>query len=395
MKKSRLLVISTSYPLHEDSVSGIFVRRLNRALNKYFEISVLCPDSADSVEQVNEEVLRVRYAPRKFQLLAHRQGGIPVAIRENKLLILLVPFLLLLMFIGIGRHIRSFDSVVAHWSVSGALAGLWCRIFSKPLICVMHGSDAHSIRSSFVNRIFASITLRFSDRVIGVSEAICLSLRTEFPQFADKIEFVPNGIDSTLLSLNRPKLDAPVIVTVANLNPKKGVQDLIEAFARLPMRDSTPLVVIGDGPQRTALTQLAEQRGVSSQVRFMGTVPPHEIQNHLMKANIFVLASYSEGRPSVILEAMATGMAIITTRLPGIQELVSENINGCLFDPGDVESLAAHLTRLINAENTICELGRAARETISAGNLTWENSACQYQKMIGELLSLRRVNEIC
>ena len=98
--------------------------------------------------------------------------------------------------------------------------------------------------------------------------------------------------------------------------------------------------IVGDGPYREELIGLAENLDVTSYVRFTGTVPYSELPQKYREADIFILPSLAEGMPLVVLEAMGTGLPIIASRVQGIDELVAEDVNGALFNPGDVDGLA-------------------------------------------------------
>lgn len=375
MEKNRLLVVTTSYPVTKGSISGIFVKRLNDALSGYFEIRVVCPAGVES--KAKGYVSQARYAPWRLQTLAHRAGGIPVALRENKLIVLLVPIMLFSMFFTTFLNLRKSNKIIAHWAINGVIAGACNLFYKRPLITVFHGTDANAVNSSVVSRLLALMAIVLSDRVVGVSESITKSLKECFPRYNDKIHFLSNGVEEKLFDLKPTNSGIFTFLTIANLNHLKGVADVIQAFSQLTNKD-TSLVVVGEGPEKKELERLAIKLQVKDRVAFVGVLPPEGVPQFLNDANAFVLASYSEGRPSVILEAMASGKAVLATSLPGILEIIEPGYNGFLFNPGDTHRLTILMEDLINQPSLAESIGYNAKQYILDKKLTWANTAEQY-----------------
>ncbi len=375
MKNNRLLVVTTSYPVTKKSISGIFVKRLNDALSEYFEIRVVCPAGIECNSEGN--ISQARYAPRKLQILAHQAGGIPVALRENKLIGLLVPIMLLSILFTTFINLRKSNKIIAHWSINGVIAGFCNLFYNRPLITVFHGTDANAVGSSIVKTLLALLAIKLSDRVVGVSESITNSLKEHFPRYKNKIHFLSNGVEEKLFDLKPEDSDEFTFLTIANLNPLKGVADVIEAFAQVNNKRAR-LLVVGDGPEKKELEHLATKLRLTDKVEFLGVLSPDEIPHVLNNSNAFVLASYSEGRPSVILEAMASGKAILATSLPGILEMIEPDYNGFLFSPGDTGKLTELMDALIGRPDLAESIGCNAKQYIFDKKLTWAHTAEQY-----------------
>jgi len=139
--------------------------------------------------------------------------------------------------------------------------------------------------------------------------------------------------------------------------------------------------VVGDGPERSVLESLTNTLGLSSQVRFHGFIPPHQIETHYRKADIVILASFSEGRPNTVLEAMASGLAVIASKIAGVEELIDHGHNGMLFTPGNVEELAQTILVLSNDALLRKQLGIAAKNSIVENRLTWEATSHNYAQL--------------
>lgn len=123
------------------------------------------------------------------------------------------------------------------------------------------------------------------------------------------------------------------------------------------------LVFIGDGPLRTPLAQQAERLGVDA--HFHGTVSHDRLPELLRGANAFVLPSYSEGHPKALLEAMACGLPVVVSDIPGNRSVVEPDANGLIFPPGDDVRLAAQLATVLGDRAQAATLGRAAHATIT------------------------------
>ena len=125
------------------------------------------------------------------------------------------------------------------------------------------------------------------------------------------------------------------ILCVARLAPVKGHAILLKVVEELALRGhDVHLTLIGDGPLRKSLEQLAEVMGISGRVTFLGSVGQDVIHTHFAKADVFVLPSFAEGVPVVLMEAMAAKCPVIATRINGIPELIEEGVTGAFGGAG-------------------------------------------------------------
>ena len=161
------------------------------------------------------------------------------------------------------------------------------------------------------------------------------------------------------------------VVCVASLSQKKGQADLLDAVALLaPRRPGVALELIGDGPERERLARRARERGVSERVAMPGARSTDEVAAALGAARAFALPSIRlpsgrmEGIPVALMEAMASGVPVVATRLSGIPELVQDGVTGLLVEPHDPDGLAAALERLLTDDELAARLATAARERV-------------------------------
>lgn len=392
----RLTVLTTSFPLHRDAQSGIFVERLVDELSRSIEVTVLTPCGTTMPDSMQRSY-RVRcfgYAPRRWQLLCHQPGGLPAALRRNRWLYGLLPLLLLSMLGACFAQARRDDLIFANWSISGAIAGLVGRVLRKPVVTTLRGTDVNASTSSLPLRMVMKSCLSLSHKVVLVSQEMRESLASLYPHHEGKLAVIPNGVGEDLVALpavgeERKAEDHSItLLSVANLVAGKGIDVLLRALPRIRGRCS--LVIVGDGPQRASLESLAQRLLIGDAVTFVGQVAPDRVKDYLRSADIFVLPSYSEGRPNSLIEAMAAGRAVVATDIAGVRELVDSGSNGLLVAPGKAELLAEALDAMVGDFEQRRAFGRAARETILDAGLSWARTALQYRKLFHDSLPDRR-----
>ncbi|MEM9581372.1 MAG: glycosyltransferase family 4 protein, partial [Pseudomonadota bacterium] len=155
------------------------------------------------------------------------------------------------------------------------------------------------------------------------------------------------------------------ILFVGRLAAVKGVPLLVKAFAALHQRHpDAVLTLVGDGPERGRIEALAAELGCAAALRFTGYLSQQEVAQELDRADIFALPSFAEGVPVVLMEAMASRLPVLATRIAGIPELVRDGVNGLLVPPGDSEALSEALDRLLSDPALCARMGQAGRQTV-------------------------------
>ena len=375
--KLRVVLLTTSFPLRQDDVSGVFVRRLATALGRLVDVTVVTPAGKDEPEESPFRLCPVRYAPRKWQRLAHFGGGIPDAIRRRDPKLIFLVSLIPALFIRTWREARRADLVHGNWSVPSVIGAIAAKLAGCPAVATLRGEDVTRAKASRVFRFFLEMAVVLNARVFCVSEAMTSEMRRLYPTRAWKIEFVPNGV--VLGSGKRSKaFHSPVrLITVGSCIERKRQDLIIKAMAEPRLRGRVTLKLIGDGPMRPALSELARTLGVEDQVSFVGAVLPHRVEEELMAADVFVFSSESEGRPNAVLEAMASGLPIVASDISGVRELLGDGC-GRLYEPGNSGALARVLGDLMEDEHKAYRLGKFARQKLRKLGLSWEGSAQCY-----------------
>jgi colanic acid/amylovoran biosynthesis glycosyltransferase len=214
---------------------------------------------------------------------------------------------------------------------------------------------------------------RLSEKVRSANLVICVSdfarsqlMAQTAEQHWDKLRVIHCGVDpDEFVPRHTDVGDELRLVTVARLTQVKGHGVLFQALRQLRGRNlPVRLTVVGDGPKRAELEQLARDLGVESMIAFAGAVGREDVHSHYAAADAFCLPSFAEGVPVVLMEAMAMELPVVATDVMGVRELVENETNGLLVRPGRPDTLADALERLIADPNLRRRLGSGGRETV-------------------------------
>lgn len=260
------------------------------------------------------------------------------------------------------------DHVHAGFAVYPALAAWLCA----RLAGVSYSFTAHAY-DLFVDQSLLARKLRDAAFVVAISEYNRRFLATYGGDRQTPVHVVHCGIrpaDYAFLPRSVPATGPVRALCVASLQEYKGHRVLFEALAEGGERLARlELDLVGGGPQRPELGHLAEEVGIAGRVRFHGSLPEDEVRALLERADLFVLPSVvaadglMEGLPVALMEALACGLPVVSTRLSGIPELVRHEQTGLLAEPGDPASLARALERVLSARDPVAPAaGRALVE---------------------------------
>jgi colanic acid/amylovoran biosynthesis glycosyltransferase len=238
-------------------------------------------------------------------------------------------------------------------------------LFPVGLSATIHGSGEFNDAIGFMipEKVHAS------DFVIAISNYGCSQMmRVSDHEDWDKIQIARIGVDTANLDFTARPVNTGrpfEIISVGQLAPAKGTLILLKACKLLlDSGHNVILRLVGDGPDRKRLESAAAGLGISQQVIFEGAQGHHRVLELYRSADFFALASFAEGIPVVLMEAMAVGIPCVATRITGIPELIEDGVSGILVPPADAGSLAAALERLIVDPSFRDSLGRNAHQKI-------------------------------
>jgi glycosyltransferase involved in cell wall biosynthesis len=220
---------------------------------------------------------------------------------------------------------------------------------------------------------------------VTVSDYAANHLRERFPESAARIHRVYNGVNLSRFHPSDPGSGIPAIVSVGRLIEKKGFTDLIKACELLTSRGRRFVCeIIGEGPLESALQMQIAEADVGGCVKLTGPQTQSQIALRLAHATIFVLPCTREegggmdNLPTVIMEAMAAGLPVISTPLAGIPEMVEHEVNGELVPERDPAAICAAIERLISDPERARRLGDRGRQ-IAREKFSIETSVRQLQ----------------
>jgi glycosyltransferase involved in cell wall biosynthesis len=187
--------------------------------------------------------------------------------------------------------------------------------------------------------------------VVGISDFTRSQLlRIGDPTTWSKMQVVRCGLDLTKhpFAERPPRTEgAPTVTMTARLSPEKGHLVLLDALRQLADRGVIVRArLIGDGPFRATVEQAIADHGLAEQVELLGALDQDQVRHEVAKADAFVLPTFAEGLPVVIMEAMAAGTPVVTTPISGIPELVVDGVTGYLASPGRADQLADAIARV-------------------------------------------------
>ena len=219
------------------------------------------------------------------------------------------------------------------------------------------------------------------------------AMRTRFPKEKNKIHFVPNGIEEyatkTVRNRTSTSTDTLKLITVGSLIERKGHKQILNAVNSINTsnnRVSITLTIVGDGPLKKTLIDHCHALDIEQYVHFLGHVPHEKIQDQLHNADAFILASYSEGRPNVVIEAMGAALPIVASRISGNLELIQHGHNGLLFINDDNDDLCRQIMKLAESIGIRERLGTSARKKIFDDNISWQRTANEYFHIFKECI---------
>lgn len=302
----------------------------------------------------------------------------------------------LLRLVRLLRHLRPLIVHSRNWPAVDAIPA--ARVARVPL--VVHGEhgrevadpEGRDLRRNRIRRALAPLVHHF----VTVSADLRRWLIEDVRVPAAKVTAIHNGVDlsrfgragklESRMRLSLPA-DASIVGTVGRLDPVKDQAGLIRAFAQVRAQHPAALLVVaGDGPCRAELERVAAGLGQRDHVRLLGN--RDDIPTVMSALDVFVLPSIAEGISNTILEAMATGLPVVATRVGGNPELVEEGVGGALVPRSDPDALAAAIAAYTGDAELRRRHGQASRQR-AIGHFSLERMAQAYANLYTALAATR------
>ena len=302
-------------------------------------------------------------------------------------------------------NFTDFDLVITRtrFFFSSFLGLLYAKFRRTKLVHIEHGSDFVRLNKKlydFIARLYdytiGKAIFKFSDLNIAISHRMVKFIQKFNPRPCPVIQ---RGIQiDKILAVPPDKKLAQqykgyVIMTfVGRLIGTKAVDNLLIAFSSLlkklpsPQKNKIILFVIGDGPEKKTLQNLARTLRINKQVKFWGAKPLPEVISLLKISDIFINPSNTEGLPTSVLEAGLCQNAIIATNVGGTNEIIQNAYNGYLIPPGSSQIIAEKMLALISSPDKMKLFGQKAQQTIKQ-KFNWKKSIQKYEKELAKLLA--------
>ncbi|MEZ4366439.1 MAG: glycosyltransferase [Kofleriaceae bacterium] len=251
---------------------------------------------------------------------------------------------------SLARFRGAVDVVLGSWAYpDGFAAVVLARALGVPAVVKLHGSDVNVIAQRGGPRRLCQWALPRAARVVAVSRPLAAEAEA-LGVAPERVAVVGNGVDGERFRPGdrgqaRAALglgDGPLAVYVGNLKASKGVLDLIAAFPAVRVALPTArLAIVGGGEAQAEVAAAAAALGDA--IVLAGPRPPDEVARWMAAADVVTLASWAEGMPNVVLEALASGRRVVATAVGGVPDVITEPALGALVPPRDPAALAAAL----------------------------------------------------
>src|SRR5260221_7110549 len=280
------------------------------------------------------------------------------------------------------------QAVIAFFSIPcGPIALLIKLLTGIPYVVSLRGGDVPGMIGvpavyHILTRPLTRLIWRQARHVVANSRGLQTLARATAPELT--IQVIANGVDlSAFPAVMRQERSPIALLFVGRLHHQKGLDVLLPAIAALPsmLKEAVRLEIVGDGPEAENLRKLAVSLNLTNQIHFHGWIDRSQIQLCYTGADIFVLPSRDEGMPNVLLEAMASALPVIATRVSGSDELVLPGETGLLVDVDDVLSLKDAIAVLARDAHLRIDMGRSGRVRVES-RFSWPAAAQSYFDLV-------------
>jgi phosphatidyl-myo-inositol dimannoside synthase len=360
----RILFLASSAPRFPGDATAPFILNMAGDLMALgWDVEVLAPHAPGlkKVDIMNGVTIRrFQYLwPASWQTLCYN-GGAAVNLKRNRLVGLAIPFLVAAEFLGaLASLIRRRPVLIhSHWVVPQGVVGQLFSLAGVPHVISVHGTDIHGFRGALMSAVKAW-ALRHCDHVVANStstkaevEALCQpKALSVIPTGAEPLQLQEGSIVSRHDFVDA---DTKLVIFVGRLIEAKGVRYLIEAMPQILARQRVKLLIVGDGPERAALENLANDLDLRRDATFVGSVPHPRVSGYLAIADVFVGPSIripgesSEAQGNTFVEALFARVPVVASRVGGIPDAIIHERTGLLVDERAPGQIAEAVLRVLS-----------------------------------------------
>ena len=262
--------------------------------------------------------------------------------------------------------LHKIDVLHVHYAIPHAYAAYMAKKMlheegiEVPIVTTLHGTDITLVGSHPFYKTAVTFSINKSDAVTSVSQSLKDDTMRLF-DIKNDIKVVPNFIDLDkhqhhFTDCQRAMLandDERVMTHISNFRPVKRINDVIKVFYRVQKEEPAKLMMIGEGPEREGAEALCQKLGIDNKVIFLGN--SSEIDKILCFSDLFLLPSETESFGLAALEAMASGVPVISSNTGGIPEVNVDGVSGFLSNVGDVDDMAKNAIKILKDPKVLQE----------------------------------------
>jgi len=262
--------------------------------------------------------------------------------------------------------LHNIDVLHVHYAIPHAYAAYMAKKMlheegiEVPIVTTLHGTDITLVGSHPFYKSAVAFSINKSDAVTSVSQSLKDDTLRLF-DITNNIQVVPNFIDfdkhtNHFTDCQRAMMaddDEKIITHISNFRPVKRIQDIIQIFYKIQKEIPAKLMMVGEGPEKEPAERLCERLGIEDKVIFFGK--SHEIDKILCFSDLFLLPSETESFGLAALEAMASGVPVISSNTGGIPEVNKQGVSGFLSNVGDVDDMAKNALYILKDESILSE----------------------------------------
>jgi glycosyltransferase involved in cell wall biosynthesis len=337
---TRVLFLPDWYPSAGNPISGIFVQEHVKAAQLYDDVAVMYGEGISRSEGASliSGIMEANIPTFRFRIpkLKIPKMGLPLYF-----------WAVIKAYLFIKKNWGTIEVIHAQEPKPAFAALILRKLFGIPYVVSEHST-------SFPKRTLSPLEVKFAQ--LAYSRASCvLGASAKFPidfqyySIECFFRWLPNCVDSTLFFPTGQKREF-LVLHCSLFDEKKRVSDLIEAFAAVQKKfPEARLELIGDGPERGRVQELAQKMLIPGSFLFRGFQPKPVVARAMRRASLFVLPSEAENLPCVLIEAMSCGTPVVATNVGDIDHIVGEK-QGILVNPGDILCLAAAIEKVLTGE---------------------------------------------
>jgi glycosyltransferase involved in cell wall biosynthesis len=349
----KVLLVTNLYPNKFEPTRGIFTEQIVTCLKERHEVEVVSP---------------LPWVPNFFSKIIKNHHVLPKVCFHNNVKVYHPSYVVIpkvgrwlygfLFFFGTFNTLRKIkksynpDVINVHWMYpDGFGTVLAAKILGIPVVTHSLGCDINESATYPSRRFFIKLALKWADFNISVSEEL-RKKTVQLGSLSERTITIMNGVNKELFksrdkrfirqNLSLPE-DKTLFLYAGNFNIEKGLEVLIRAFYQVhkKYRDAL-LVVVGSGPLEKEIYQLVSELGIASKIIFVGRVTHDQIPGYLAAADFLCLPSLREGCPNIVLEALSTGIPVLSSKVGAVPEMLSfeEHDLGLMAEPNNVHDFA-------------------------------------------------------